>query len=327
MDIYNLVSKEQKEITKYLESCPKRNLAKNFKDFYNHEIFPSIKECHLKNNISDSGIHKFCDSMISHYYEYTYGNETDNIIRRCGSENIKKFYDFCVEYFDSFRGSNKYESYILYNFFQHIFKYMYNAIKGRSKIKMIMIGGHDKTIIKLMNFLDELQIIRRTHFPHYAYNILIELRKYNHDFYLEFYYNDILKYNNTLKKFKSILDNSIYSNINNYCGILPAKSSLIKTINDEDIIINQKNNERNMPKKNEISINESISLNNSNISNNKTKNKKILINYQKNLLLKLISAFILIIFIIEFSRFLYKKKKSKIKRYIKLKKIKVQFQI
>ena len=52
-------------------------------------IFPSIKECHLKNNISDSGMNKFCDSMISHYYEYTYGNETDNIIRRCGSVVVK----------------------------------------------------------------------------------------------------------------------------------------------------------------------------------------------------------------------------------------------
>lgn len=104
---------------------------------------------------------------------------------------------------------------------------MYNAIEGKSKLKMMMIGGHNSTIGHLMNFLDELNIIPQTHYPHFACNIVIELRKYGFDYYLEFYYNDILKYNNTLKKFESIFDNSIYSNLYNYCGI----SSLKKTIN------------------------------------------------------------------------------------------------
>ena len=36
-------------------------------------------------------------------------------------------------------------------------------------------------------------------------------------FYIEIYYNDFLKYNQTLEKFKDILDRSKYSNINNYC--------------------------------------------------------------------------------------------------------------
>ena len=105
---------------------------------------------------------------------------------------------------------------------------MYNAIKGISKLKMMMIGGHDTTVSQFMNFLDGLKIIPRTHYPHYAYNIVIELRKYNKDFYLEFYYNDILKYNNTLNKIKNILDNSIYSNLYNYCGI-PYKTKNNKT--------------------------------------------------------------------------------------------------
>ena len=233
MNLYHLDKKDHKEMDQYLESCSKRKLAKNYINIYNIEIFPNIKHCRLMEKISDSGINRFCDSMISHYFEYTYDNQTNNIINRCSNENIKKFYNFCVEYYDSFRGFNKYEAYVFYNFFDHIFEYMYNAIRGKSKLKMIMLGGHDITVGQFMNFLDGLKIIPRTFYPHYACNIVIELRKYNSDFYLEFYYNDILKYNNTLEKFKNILDNSVYSNLNNYCGILSTKLSLNKKINDK----------------------------------------------------------------------------------------------
>ena len=104
MNIIHLDLKEQDEINKYFTSCSKRKLAKNFNDIYYREIFPNIKKCHLMENITDSGINIFCDSMISHYFEYTYGNETYNIISRCSKENIQKFYDFCVEYSDSYRG-------------------------------------------------------------------------------------------------------------------------------------------------------------------------------------------------------------------------------
>ena len=38
--------------------------------------------------------------------------------------------------------------------------------------------------------------------------------------YLEIYYNDILKYNKTLKAFENILNNSKYSNLYNFCGFL-----------------------------------------------------------------------------------------------------------
>ena len=69
------------------------------------------------------------------------------------------------------------------------------------------------------DFLSRLKIIPRTHYPHFACNIVIELRKYGQDFYLEIFYNDILKYNNTLEKFKTILNNTKYSNLYNYCGI------------------------------------------------------------------------------------------------------------
>jgi hypothetical protein len=280
-------------------------------------------------NISDSGINRFCDSMISHYFEYIYDNETNNIISRCSSENIKKFYDFCIEYYDSFRGFNEYNAYILYKLFQHIFKNMYNAIKGISKLKMMMIGGHDTTVSQFMNFLDGLKIIPRTHYPHYAYNIVIELRKYNKDFYLEFYYNDILKYNNTLNKIKNILDNSIYSNLYNYCGIsYKTKNNKTKIITHKKLGKNRFNYTLNSIKKNRRekskiarknklnqvrnginirnnhdTINESFSLNNTDINESKGKNGVI---YKKNLLKKFLNIlsqkdikfFVIILFLI-----------------------------
>ena len=323
MNLFNLDRKEQIEMQKYFERCPKRKLAENYIDIYHLEIFPNIKLCYSMENISDSGINRFCDSMISHYFEYIYNNETYNIISRCSKKNIKKFYDFCIEYYDSFRGFNEYNAYVFYKFYQHIFKHLYNAIKGKSKLKMMMFGGHDTTVSQFMNFLDGLEIIHRTHYPHYACNIVVELRKYNQDFYLEFYYNDILKYNNTLKKFKSILDNSIYSNLYNYCGI-PSKA----LNNGAKIIIQNKTKKSESKNKENI---DSFSLNRNDINEIKEKNEII---NEKSLLKKfsillpqrfiyfcfIVLSLIALAFLIKFFMFLYIKKKHKMKRYIMFRK-------
>ena len=61
--------------------------------------------------------------------------------------------------------------------FQHIFQYMDNYINSRSKIRMMMIGGHDVTVVPLMAFLSGLNIIPRTHYLHYTCDVIIELRK------------------------------------------------------------------------------------------------------------------------------------------------------
>ena len=196
----------------------------------------------------------------------------------------------------------------------------------------MMIGGHDTTISSFMNFLDRLQIIPRKQYPHYAFNIVIELRKYNHNFYLEFYYNDILKYNNTLEKFKSALDNSIYSNLYNHCGIPLSKLSLIKSINNESKVINQN-------KKKKINIfhikNQSLQVSSKKNENklNEVKNETTIIKYEKNLLkmplnclsqkdinLIIIRAFIVFGFLIGFVILLFIRKKITRKRYAKIKK-------
>ena len=54
MNLFHLEPKEQREMIKYIASCPKRELGKNCGNIYYHEIFPNIKRCHLMENIIDS---------------------------------------------------------------------------------------------------------------------------------------------------------------------------------------------------------------------------------------------------------------------------------
>jgi hypothetical protein len=251
-------------------------------------------------NITHTGFGMFCDSIFSHYFEYSYGNEKNNILTRCSKENIQKFYDFCVEFYDTFRGWNELGAYMFYMLFQHIFQHMDNYINGRSKLRMMMIGGHDVTVAPLMDFLSGLKIIPRTHYPHYACNVVMELRKYDQDFYLEIYYNDILRYNNTLEIFKSILNNSKYSNLYNYCGVpsylnITVNNATNQTINNQTVkneskIENVKNETNqtinNQTVKNESKIeiikNETNQTINNQTVNNESKNKNVTNNIINN---------------------------------------------
>ena len=230
-NLFHLNKKEHKKMDKYMNSCRKRVLGPNYLEIYKTEIFPILKNCFNKTEIPE--IYGFCDSTITAYFEYTYENNVNNQIGKCGTEYAVKMNDFCYEWYNSFRGWDEYNAYMFYYLFQHLFDYMNKAIKGKSPFKMFMVGGHDVTVDKFMNFLDGMKIIPRTHYPHYACNIVIELRKYNKEFYLEFYYNDILKYNNTLDTFKNILQNSNYSNLYNYCGS-PVKNYLKKIFGQEE---------------------------------------------------------------------------------------------
>jgi hypothetical protein len=197
-NLFHLNNKEHEKMDKYMNSCKKRLLDPDYQQIYKTEIFPILQNCFNKTELPE--IYLFCDSAITAYFEYTYGNDVNNQIGKCGSEYAIKMNNFCYEWYDSFRGWDEYNAYMFYLLFQHLFDYMNKAIEGKSPLKMLMIGGHDITVDKFMNFLDGMKIIPRTHYPHYACNIVIELRKYNNDYYLEFYYNDILKYNIT--KFK-----------------------------------------------------------------------------------------------------------------------------
>jgi len=215
-ELYQLNRTERQEREKYFNFC--RNNKKRRLPSIN-EIFPILQECYGVTKAPDVG--GFCDSVYTAYFQYVYSNQTDNKIGKCGREKADKMHKFCVATFDEYRGWDEGAAYMFYSLYQNIFRYMFDAIEGRSELKMVMIGGHDITVDKFMNFLDGLKIIPRTHYPHYACNIVIELRKYSDEFYLEFYYNDILKYNETLQYFMDTLDNSKYSNLFNYCGLPP----------------------------------------------------------------------------------------------------------
>ena len=233
LKVYDLNNTEIQIMNELFNSCHRRKLANtpNYHKIFKETILPIFEKCYGKLNKEDH--RKFCDNTISAFFEYHYNNKKDNKIGKCGFKTAKIFYDYCINRYDSMRSWNEKSAYFFYNFFKYVFKYMKNVIDGKSKIKMIMIGGHDSTVAPLMNFFHGMNIIKRTEYPHYAFNIVFELRKYNNQFYLEIYYNDILKYNQTLDKFKSILDSSKYSNINNYCK---------KTVNVENDINIKKEN-------------------------------------------------------------------------------------
>ena len=268
-NLFHLNDKERREMDKYSNYCnKKRRLDINYKEMFYTDIFPILEKCYgIKNK--DINLHTYCDSVYTAYFQYTYGNDTNNKIGNCQKENVDKIYNFCFNYYNSFRGWNEYSAYMFYMLYQHIFDYMNNAVYNISQIKMVMIGGHDITVDKFINFLDGMKIIPRTHFPHYACNIVIELRKYNNILYIEFYYNDILKYNNTLDTFQNVLNNSKYSNLYNYCGIPPWKlplknettdSNISDKIQMTNIIINESNTKEKIQTANTI-INEIIKSN------------------------------------------------------------------
>ena len=236
-NLYHFSEEEKREMNEYAASCKRRNLVDYWQLFVN-DIFPILKNTFNYTTYPNLG--GFCDSVFTAYFEYEYGNHTENRIGLCGRENATKLHDFCFNWFNTWRGWNEYAAYMFYKLYQHIFKYMDNAINGLSPLKMVMVGGHDVTVGPFIDFLNGMGIISRTHFPHYACNIVIELRKYGEEFYLEFYYNDILKYNNTLQTFKNTLDNSKYSNLYNYCGIPPWKMPNTTAINIETTNINIK---------------------------------------------------------------------------------------
>ena len=213
LNLFHLNDKEHEIMDKYIRFCNKRKLTENYMENFKNEIYPILKNYY--GILEYPNLEYFCDSVYTSYSEYIYDNDTNNKISKCGIKNAKKMHDFCYNWYNTFRGWDEYGAYMFYMFYQNIFEYMNMSINGEKSIKMIMIGGHDITVDKFMNFLDGLKIIPRNEYPHFSFNIIIELRKYNNNFYLEFYYNDILRNNETYQTFINILKNSKYSHLYN----------------------------------------------------------------------------------------------------------------
>ena len=221
--LYNINITNNTDIFTYYENCGNlRQLSndKHINEFdynstFTKTILPLFQNCYGKTRIKS--IFSFCDQVFCSYYEYIYESKKSNKISKCKLESIKTINNFCIKYYDSLRGWVEKYAYYFYSFFRKLFNYMKDAIDGISKLKMIMIGGHDSSVDILMNYLNGLNIVKRTEYPHFAFNIVFELRKYGKYFYIEIYYNDILKYNKTLSQFEHTLNSSKYTDMNIYC--------------------------------------------------------------------------------------------------------------
>ena len=218
-NLFQLNYTERQEVDKYFDYCNRKRKLPDYSSILRDEIFPILKECYGAQNLPNIGI--FCDSVFTAYFEYTYNNDTDNLIGKCGKDKAEKMHQYCYGYFNTFRNWYEKAAYMFNILFQNIFKHMRNFVEGKSDLRMIMISGHDITTDKVMDFLSGLKIVERTHFPHYACNIVFELRKYNDEFYIEIYYNDILRYNQTFQTFSDTLENSKYGSLYNFCGLPP----------------------------------------------------------------------------------------------------------
>ena len=218
-NLYNLKNISEKiKLLIYFRSCGLRDLSTiDYNETFINKIIPLFENCFGK--LEDDNIYRFCDNTISAFFEYSYNNQTNNGIGKCGYKTAEDLYKFCNDFLNSYRGWSESSAYVFYIFFNDLFSYMRNAIDGISNLKMIIFGGHDSTMAPLMDFFDGLNIIKRTEYPHYAFNIVFELRKYSDDFYLEIYYNDVLKFNKSLIAFKNILNDTRYSNLTNFCEV------------------------------------------------------------------------------------------------------------
>ena len=84
-NLFHLNNTEHQETDKYFKFCKnKRKLGPNYGQIFNTDIFPILQNCY---NMSKSpNLYDFCDSVYTAYFEYTYNNDTNNKIGKCGNE-------------------------------------------------------------------------------------------------------------------------------------------------------------------------------------------------------------------------------------------------
>lgn len=156
-NLFQLNNSEHEELDRYFQYCNKKRFLPDHLNILRNEIFPFLKECYGKSNVPNPGY--FCDSVFTAYFEYIYSNDTENKIGKCGKDKADKMNKFCFDFYNTFKDWNENAAYMFYILFQNIFKHMINFIQGKNDLRMMMIGGHDVTVDKLMNFLDGLKLI------------------------------------------------------------------------------------------------------------------------------------------------------------------------
>jgi hypothetical protein len=155
-------------------------------------------------------LHRFCDAFISQVTD----KRVNDFIEK--ERNISETYLRCIEYeklklFNieqggqaNFTGEMSMGSVKLkiLNFME-----MRMALNNRTEIiknkpKFVMYSSHDTTLASMGRFI--LSAFNITiPYPYYASSQVFELRKYNNEFYVEFYFDDILGFNISFNEFKS----------------------------------------------------------------------------------------------------------------------------
>jgi hypothetical protein len=155
-------------------------------------------------------LHRFCDAYIA---DKTHERLDEYFIR---NRNVTETYLRCLEYeklklFNIEQGgqSNFTGEMTMSSIMLKLIDYMEFRIKknNRTEIiknypKFILYSTHDTNLASLGRYI--LSTFNYTiSYPFYASNEIFELRKYNNEFYVEFYFDDILGFNISFNEFKS----------------------------------------------------------------------------------------------------------------------------
>ena len=194
-----------------IESSQSKNFIENFAKKY-EKIFNEFNITFMKLN-SFKGSHKFCDAYISNYYE----NNTDVLDRIKSLEyDLDSILSDCFDY-ENFKqtfieqgGKADFSGIITHSMtMRKVLNWMDLRIKindnkkaDYTAPKFVMYSGHDTTLASIQNYFSQSLNVESEYTP-FASNMFLELRKYGDEFYVEYYFNDKLKFNDSYSNFKN----------------------------------------------------------------------------------------------------------------------------
>jgi hypothetical protein len=194
-----------------IESSQSKNFIENFAKKY-EKIFNEFNITFMKLN-SFKGSHKFCDAYISNYYE----NNTDVLDRIKSLEyDLDSILSDCFDY-ENFKqtfieqgGKADFSGIITHSMtMRKVLNWMDLRIKindnkkaDYTAPKFVMYSGHDTTLASIQNYFSQALNVESEYTP-FASNMFLELRKYGDEFYVEYYFNDKLKFNDSYSYFKN----------------------------------------------------------------------------------------------------------------------------
>jgi hypothetical protein len=231
------------------------DINKEFKEKYGEKLKKFYKK---EENLDLWFIDNFCDAFIS---AYTHKREMKELLE--AGFNEEDLVQFCfkfqkLNFRDWISGDDKHVlahlevSKIMKEFIHYMKERIDADIKGEdlekkyedySKPKMIMVSGHDSTIscheIFLMNAFGD-NIIEKYVYPKFATQIAFEITTNNDnkrgktydDYFINYYFNDELIFNKTVKEFIDKVTPHIWTDIkiNDFCGFESDDDDSDKTI-------------------------------------------------------------------------------------------------